>query len=169
MLAWWAVLGKKRGESSQTGFTSASCDCTLSLFINPRRHGHLPPRSQLKFVAEMSTNVGADQLYWSAFQWSGAKKKRRHVLCSLSVSGASLLRFSHIVLWDRQMFLKLSTLKTPVKISFRYRNLQSNSAHWKWFLSGTVDRKITVSWMEPLIRINSLLIVRAPRVDFENV
>lgn len=54
VLAWWAILGKK-GESLQTLPVQAATAHTL--LITPRKHGHLPPpRSQLKFVAEMSTN-----------------------------------------------------------------------------------------------------------------
>lgn len=141
---------------------------TLSVH-QPEKAWSSPPQVSIKVCRWNEHKCGRRPALLICFSVIWCEKKRRHVLCSLSVSGASLLRFSHIVLWDRQMFLKLSTLKTPVKISFRYRNLQSNSAHWKRFLSGTVDRKITVSWMELLIRINSLLIVRAPRVDFENV
>ena len=103
---------KVKRMSLLTGFTSASCECTESLFITTGRNdlplSHIPPRSQLKFVAEMSTSC-------ISVKWS---EKRRHVLFYCLVCGPHSYALFCRLSWMGSGSLNILrlTVETGVKI-----------------------------------------------------
>lgn len=116
VLAWWAILGEKKGRVCRL-CQCKLCDCTHSVhhpekaWSSPR-----PPRSQLKFVTEMSTS-GHSAVLPSCISLIWCWKRRCSPFCLWGSNFIFHLHISYVVLcsWT-QIFQKLSTLKAPVRI-----------------------------------------------------
>lgn len=128
MLAWWAVLGKKgraRRLDSPVQAATAHTLCSSpreSMVISPLVIVSPPPRSQLKFVAEMSTN-GHPPVLRSCISVIWCEKKATCSLFSFCLWGFILTFQSHCALLQTGVLETFYTSKTHVKISSRHHNL----------------------------------------------